>query len=91
MLKLHLPWFLCNLLMERILGGFRFFGCLVLLSFESDSEHGFFIVVKSHLAIVLIVIFVLKERNPLGICVYSTVVDNLLRYADTPYLVSAIS
>ena len=57
---------------------------LLLFGFKSDLDHGCLIIIQSHLTIVLIVIIVLEQGNPLLEGAQTTIDDYELRDGDTP-------
>jgi hypothetical protein len=54
----------------------------LLFSDKTDSHPGIFVIIEAHLAIVLVVVFMLKQRDPLSVIAHSTVVDYRLRNAN---------
>ena len=60
----------------------RFF-FLVLAYLKRDQEHGLLIIIFSHLAVVLVILFMLKQCDPLLICVQTAIQNNELRNGDT--------
>lgn len=63
----------------------------LLFSDKADSHPWVFVIIEAHLAIVLVVVFMLKQRDPLCIIAHSTVVDYRLRNANTTELVCAVN
>lgn len=64
---------------------------MLLFSDKSNLNSWFFIVIEAHLSIVLIVVLMLKECDPLSISAYATIKNNRLRDADTSELALTVS
>ena len=62
----------------------------LLFSDEADFHPGIFVVIEAHLSIVLIIVLVLKESDPLGVSAHATVINYCLRDADTTKLVLTV-
>ena len=59
---------------------------LILTDIEANAYHGLFVVVDAHLSIILVVLLVLEECDPLVVCVQTAVQNDELRDGNTAYV-----